>query len=497
MDKKTLSRLLPVIFLGLIVWIIPTPQGLIDITLSSKLAKNPAGAAKFAANTWHMFGIYAAILCGLILKPFAEPIIVMIILAVASLFMDPTKVYAGYGSPSVVFLLSVVLACGAFTKTGLGKRIAFVLLEKLGKTKFGGTSIGLAYILLMCDLILSPATGSNTSRSAIVFPIFKGVCESLGSTPTENPKKLGAYLELTYHMISMGTAVLFLTGMASNAVIASTIQSSGGAVLSWMFWFKAAIVPGLVVLFIIPLVMYKLYRPEMKELGDIDHLIVKAKAEMGPMKSKEKILLGIFIFAILGWMFGPQIVIGPIKGVDMQVVAFLFIGLELLFGIMNWDDLLKEKMAWSMYMWYGGFFGSAAILANGKFYPFLASLLKEYLNLAHVNGWIVILILLIMAFAVKYFFVSNSAYIGAIYPIILTLALTTQANITVLSLLLAFFGGYSCWLTNYGNGASIYIYSQGYVDQKDWYRVGTIMVGIVMLIYVVVALPYWKILGIY
>ena len=90
--------------------------------------------------------------------------------------------------------------------------------------------------------------------------------------------------------------------MASNAVIASTIKDIAGVELTWMLWFKAALVPGLIVLFLCPLVVYKLYPPQMKDLGDIKPFVVSKMQEMGAMKKDEKILLALFIMAILGWM---------------------------------------------------------------------------------------------------------------------------------------------------------------------------------------------------
>jgi DASS family divalent anion:Na+ symporter len=65
-----------------------------------------------------------------------------------------------------------------------------------------------------------------------------------------------------------------------------------------------------------------------------------------------------------------------------------------------------------------------------------------------------------------------------------------------LSLMLAFFGGYGALLCNYGNGASIYIFGNGYVSQKDWYLKGTILLAMIFAVFLIIGLPYWKIMGI-
>ena len=470
--KNRLVKMIPVILFPLLTWLISAPAGL-------------------ETETWHMFGLCLSLLCGLILKPFSEPVISLIVLGLGACFVEkPAVLYSGYAAQGVWFLLAVLLACGAFKKTGLGKRLAYILLSKFGGTKFGRSSLGLGYVMMLCDLILSPATGSNTSRSAIVFPIFRGVSESLGSYPDKDPQKLGGYLELLEHVVAMSTAVLFLTGMASNAVIASTIKDIAGVELTWMLWFKAALVPGLIVLFLCPLVVYKLYPPQMKDLGDIKPFVVSKMQEMGAMKKDEKILLALFIMAILGWLLGGKI------GISMYVVAFAFLALELLLGVMDWNDLMAEKGAWNMYIWYGAFFSISGAINEGGFYSWLSGQIQNYLDLSAVNGMAVLVILLLISFVTKYFFVSNAAYIASIYPVILTLAASTNVNIMALSLMLAFFGGYGALLCNYGNGASIYIFGNGYVSQKDWYLKGTILLAMIFAVFLIIGLPYWKIMGI-
>ena len=471
--KNRLLKMLPVILFPVMTWMTKAPTGL-------------------ETETWHMFGLCLSLLCGLILKPFSEPVISLIIIGIGAYFVEsPASLYSGYAAQGVWFLLAVLLACGAFKKTGLGKRLAYILLSKFGKTSFGRSSLGLGYIMMLCDLILSPATGSNTSRSAIVFPIFRGVAESMGSYPDKDAKKLGAYLELLEHVVSMSTAVLFLTGMASNAVIASTIKDVTGLELTWMLWFKAALVPGLIVLLASPLVVYKLFPPELKDLGDIKPFVEQGMKEMGPMKKNEKILLVLFILAILGWMLGSKI------GLGMYVVAFVFLALELLLGVMDWNDLMAEKGAWNMYIWYGAFFSVSGAINAGGFYTWLSQQIGSRLDLSAVNGILVLVILMLISFAVKYFFVSNAAYIASIYPVILSLAASTQVNMMVLSLMLAFFGGYGALLCNYGNGASIYIYGNGYVNQKDWFVKGTIVLFMIFAVFLAIGLPYWKIMGIW
>ena len=77
-----------------------------------------------------------------------------------------------------------------FVKTGLGRRIALQFVKLFGKK-----TLGLAYSLVGVDLILAPATPSNTARAGgIMFPIIKSLSESFGSTPKDGTeRKMGAF----------------------------------------------------------------------------------------------------------------------------------------------------------------------------------------------------------------------------------------------------------------------------------------------------------------
>lgn len=79
MDKKTLLKLCPVILLPLAFWMMPVPEGL-------------------KPETWHVVALYIALLLGIVIKPFSEPVITLIIIGIMSMFIDPKITYSGYGT---------------------------------------------------------------------------------------------------------------------------------------------------------------------------------------------------------------------------------------------------------------------------------------------------------------------------------------------------------------------------------------------------------------
>ena len=235
----------------------------------------------------------------------------------------------------------------------------------------------------------------------------------------------------------------------------------------------------------------------MTSLSGVRETAKKELADMGPMTLPEKKLLVVFILAILGFMLGGQI--QAMTGLDFstQTIGFLFMALVLLLDVMDWNDVISAKGGWSVFVWFGAFFGVATALANAGFYTWLAKELEKVLDLSHVNGLLVMFILVIISLLVRYFFVSNSAFVASVYPVLFTLALNSQANIKILALLLAFFSPLGALLTHYGNGAGLVIFAFDYVPQKDFWRIGTIMVVVALFIIFLIGLPYWKLIGLW
>ncbi|EFW3003367.1 anion permease, partial [Shigella flexneri] len=117
---------------------------------------------------------------------------------------------------------------------------------------------------------------------------------------------------------------------------------------------------------------YTMYPPEIKKVDN--KTIAKAGlAELGPMKIREKMLLGVFVLALLGWIFSKSL------GVDESTVAIVVMATMLLLGIVTWEDVVKNKGGWNTLIWYGGIIGLSSLLSKVKFFEWLAEVFKNNL----------------------------------------------------------------------------------------------------------------------
>ncbi len=446
------------------------------------LIPRPAGLTPAA---WHLFAMYLAAIFGLVLRPFPEAVILLSVIALSGLaFGNMGALLSGYASTSAWLVFSAFMIGAAFMATGLGRRVAYILIRK-----FGRTTLRLGYVAAVTDLAISPATPSNTARTGgIVYPIFQNIAVALDSTPGPTSRRVGAYLTLTLYYISFTTGYTFLTAMAPNVLILSFAKSILKVQVDWIQWATAAIVPGLVTLFLIPWVVYRIYPPEIKKIEN-ETLAQKGLAQLGPMSGREKTLAILFLLAVLGWA------LGSVFKIDATAVAVGFVAACLLTGVVGWDNILGYKSAWSTFMWYGGIIGLADALSRAKFFEWLAKVIGANVNFAGINPIAILAALVLFSLVVRYLFASMAAYVATMIPVLFTLALVAKVPLLPLIFLIAFSAGYGGMLTHYGGALSPVLFGTGYVDQATWWKNGAIMALISFVTTFVIGLSYWKAIG--
>lgn len=267
MKKSQIIKII-VCFLPLLLLFLPAPSGM-----------NP--------KAWELFPFYAGAILGIMLHPFSEAAILLIFLGFYPVAMKGQAVaLSGYALAMTWLVVGAFVIAQAFRDTQLGKRIAYHLIRIFGKS-----AIGLGYAAAFSDFIIAPMTPSNAARTGgIIFPIFRSVAETLGSTPDHNPEKIGAYLSQLLYIITMATGITFLTSYAANGVAWAMTDQILGLQISWIQWTISFIVPAGVVLLLAPLIIYKIYKPT---IGKIDNKRIAAEGlkDLGPISRNEKILL--------------------------------------------------------------------------------------------------------------------------------------------------------------------------------------------------------------
>ena len=107
--------------------------------------------------------------------------------------------------------------------SGLGHRIAYLLVRR-----FGSSSLGLAYSMIATDALIAPAFVSNTARSGVLYPIVYALAQSNHSRPDDDSRRrVGAYLMMTSMAGLALSSGLWLTAMGANPIGAALAAEQG------------------------------------------------------------------------------------------------------------------------------------------------------------------------------------------------------------------------------------------------------------------------------
>ncbi|MDN4494100.1 anion permease [Ureibacillus sp. BA0131] len=472
MNQKREVKIIPllvVVLIGAVIWFIPPPGDL-------------------QIQAWHLFAIFVATIIGLIIKPIPMGSVAILALTVITVTKTLTleEALSGFQNSTIWLIVIAFFISRGFIKTGLGTRVAYLFVRLFGKK-----TLGLSYSLIASDLILSPAMPSNTARAGgILLPIIRSLSETYGSrTGDGTERKIGAFLTTTSFQANMITSAMFLTAMAANPLAAKMAEEVAGATISWVGWMVAAIVPGLISLIVIPLVIYKLYPPEIKETPSAAAEATKKLEEMGPIKREEWYMIGIFILLVVLWIFGSRI------NLDTTVTAFIGLVLLLLTQVLTWSDIKREEGAWDTLVWFSVLVMMAMFLNSTGMIPWFSEMVQGMIG---ETSWMLALIVLaIVYFYSHYFFASNTAHVSAMYAAFLSVMVAAGAPPLVSALILAFFSNLFGCLTNYGSGPAPVFFGTGYVTQEKWWGLGLVISIIHIVVWLVIGGVWWKVLGLW
>jgi divalent anion:Na+ symporter, DASS family len=461
------QKLALVFAIGIAVWLIPRPEGV-----------DP--------KAWRLFAILVATLTGLIAKPLPMGAVALTGIAAALLTrtLTLTESLTGFSNGTVWLVVSAFFIAAGFIKTGLGARIAYVLVSWFGKS-----TLGVGYSLVATDFVLAPAIPSNTARAGgVVFPILQAISRTgLGDDPIKG-RQTSSFLTQVAYQGTVITSAMFITSMVANPLLVQ-LAAAQGVVITWAGWALAAIVPGVLSLVFVPLAIYSVCRPGFVKTPAAPGLAKEALKAMGPMKRAERLMATISVVMITMWIFGTVLSLDPTATAIMAIAALL------LTGVLTWDDLCRDREAWDTFIWFGTLVMMATFLAQfGMIKWFSEQVSPVFQGIGWIPG---LLGLCLTYFYTHYFFASITAHVSAMYVPFLALAIGLGAPPQLAALLLAFFSSLMASLTHFGTASGPILFGGGHVPLGTWWRVGLVVSFVNIAIWLGVGSVWWKILGLW
>ncbi|CAJ1975985.1 unnamed protein product [Sphenostylis stenocarpa] len=442
-------------------------------------------------EAWQLLSIFLSTVAGLVLSPL--PVGAWAFLGLTATVLTKTLTFSAAFSAftnEVIWLIviSFFFARG-FVKTGLGDRVATYFVKWMGKS-----TLGLSYGLTFSEVLIAPAMPSTTARAGGVFlPIIKSLSLSAGSEPgSPSAKRLGAFLVQNQFQSAGNSSALFLTAAAQNLLCMKLAEELGVIVPTpWVTWFKAASLPAFVCLLLTPLILYKLYPPEIKDTPEAPALAAKKLESMGPVTKNEWIMIATMLLAVSLWIFGDTI------GIASTVAAMIGLSILLVSGVLDWNDCLNEKSAWDTLAWFAILVGMASQLTNLGIVNWMSDCVAHNLRSLSLSWPASLAVLQAAYFFIHYVFASQTGHVGALYPAFLAMHRAAGVPSTLAALALGYNTNLFGAITHYSSGQAAVYYGAGYVDLPDIFKMGFIIAVVNAVIWGGVGSLWWKFLGLY
>jgi L-tartrate/succinate antiporter len=340
------------IAVAIVIALIPAPEGL-------------------PQHAWYYFAIFVGVIIGLMFEPLPGGAIGLIGVTIVAVLADyvlfgPDQLakpgfnetraalawaLSGFANTTVWLIFGAFMFALGYEKTGLGRRIALMLVKAMGRK-----TLTLGYAIMLADLLLAPFTPSNTARSGgTIYPVIRNLPLLYDSKPNEpSRRRIGSYLMWVAIASTCVTSSMFLTAFAPNLLAAELVKKIANVELAWGTWFMYAAPLCILLLAVVPLLAYWLYPPEIKEGAEVPAWAKTELEKMGGLSRREMTLGVLVLIALLLWIFGGDIM-------EATTAALVVISLMLILRVVTWDDITSNKSAWNTLAW----FATLVALADG------------------------------------------------------------------------------------------------------------------------------------
>jgi L-tartrate/succinate antiporter len=448
----------------------------------------PAG---LTPDAWRYVALFAAVVVGLITEPIPAPAMGFagMALAAASRLVTPDPAeslrwaLSGFANATVWLVFAAFVIALGYERTGLGRRIALVLVRRLGSR-----TLGLGYAVALADFVLGPFTPSNTARSAgTIFPIARNIPDLFESAPGSTSRRIGGYVMWTAFAATTVTSSTFATALAPNLLAIELVSKTTGIRVTPGEWFAGVAPVGLLLILAVPLVAYVLYPPQVKRSPEAPAWAARELAAMGRVTPKEWLMAGLAVLAVTMWTLGGQVI-------DPAATALVIVVLMLATRLAEWQDVVTHWRAWNVMVLLATLVALSDGLVRVGFIPWFArgtAGLVGQLGPAAATA-----VLVAVFFLSHYMCASVTAHTAAFLPVMLAAgAAVPGVPVRTLALLLCYSLGLMGVITPYATGPAPVYFGSGFVPRLDFWRLGAAFGLLFLAALLLVGYPYLVLLG--
>ena len=396
-----------------------------------------------------------------------------------------TIALSGFNNTAWALVGGALFLSAAMTKTGLDKRIALLVLAKVG-AKTDRILIG----VIATGFLLSFVVPSTTARVSCMVPIVMGIIVAFG-VPLKS--RFAGMLMIAVAQADSLWNVGIKTAAAQNMVAVSFIEKQLGITISWLDWFIAAAPFSTIMSVVLYFVLMKMMPPEKQEIAGGKEIVVHALKALGPMRPDEKRLLVVSLVLLFFW--STEKIVHPLDTATTTITAIALLFLPK-FGVMNWKDT-ERSIPWGTLALFGVGIGLGSALLTTKAAPWLASTMVSAFGLQTATPLLILAILAAFLIVIHLGFASATGLAAAMIPIIIAVlqSVTTPGiNVVGMTMILQYVVSFGLILP-VNAPQNMVAYGTNTFEVRDFVRTGIPLTIIAYLLVLLMGATYWKWLG--
>jgi anion transporter len=376
----------------------------------------------------------------------------------------------GFANPVPYFLVGVLTMGVAVVRSGLAERLARTILERAR-----GRSLAVYLQLVLAFPVLTFVLPSATTRSGILIHIYDEVF-TLAAVPRGADVAKAVMLALS--SINRLASTALLTGGITPVMSAAII---GG--MSWTGWFTLMAVPYYTILLLGGLLTWLLYRR-----GFARGLPAPA-GERRRLTGSEWRTVAVILGASVLWLTDSVHHLDPALPALLAFVALLVPR----FGPLVWADL-ERGVGGANFVVIGASISLAHVLGTSGAAAWLARLLVGGLPALGGRPLATIALLMLGATALRAIVPNISGFLALALPIAMSVGREAGLNPLVCALVVMMTGDTVVYYAAQSTSALV-IYERGHVSAGEILKFGVWMTLVGWVAIVLVALPYWSLVG--
>ena len=402
-------------------------------------------------------------------------------------------VAALYWSDACWFIMGSLMFAAAFVKTGVDKRVCLMIFKKLAvpSTK---------WITLVFFLVITPLAAfiSDHALAAMFLPIGMLLYQnSLTKEVPEDPE-LAKMLMITIAMACNIGGPGAPSGGARNVIMITYLNDMFGFDIGYLQWITYCF-PFLAIMIPVTWYMTNLrFKPQIVSLAPAMDQLKSEIDKMGGWNRKQIVAMIIFLVMLFGWFTEKAFFdmgIYPIR-VGIGVLAVAGAVAYLLAGVVNWRDY-QERVDWGVIWLYAGAIIFGRVLDSTGAAYWLARSVLEFLAPFGMESGLPLLVICNGMTSLLTNLMADGPAAAAIGPITLNMAGLAHPGTSFLpfmSMLTAMASSFAFCLI-IGTPPNAIVYASGYLEPKDFLRVGVPLFFIANIVLIFLTGVYWTFRG--